>query len=505
MSYNLPPLVRSKKELQALVDQCADAGTVEEHLQFFRDPYLRGYAPADGPNIVISNRQDDVEFPSHDQVTQASGYEQNILHQLRIAVISRLRHPLKWDLEHIYRIYRQLPEPRMSYLYATLRHQLLRVLGQPEKRDSQSMLRYFEVVAVIKNSGLPLTRAEWNSAISFASRYVGTSTAVEAESALNLWREMEQDAGIKANDVTFNILFDVASKAGNFTLAEMIYTEMERRGFPFNRYHHVSLIHFFGLKLDGNGVRAAYKEMVDAGEIIDTVVLNCVISGLLRSGEEEAAQRVYERMRSDHARAETLPARDYVTNKVITKVFMMFAKVGHQHPVMRASFQSLAPIAPDLQTYRVLINHYAIKVGNLARVAQLLDEMKFFKIPLHGAIFLALFKGFCRHGGYSGSPWSEQRLISIWTALLEALDDGVDGLFIQTWLAVWTLRAFKKCSSNKLVLQVFEAMELRWDLSPADSQFMADFLHNILSKDGASRYQGTYPCGGWSRSSGYGI
>lgn len=480
----LPPYTPSKEQLLSLVDQ-QNAGTVEEHLDFHRDPYLRGYARADGPSLLVSSKREDAEYPSPAQLQPADENELNILRELRHAVTTRLRRPGSVQLEHIYHIYQQLPEPRMSHLPGLLRHRLLRVLGEPEKRNPKSMLRYFAVIADVKNSGLPLKRSEWNSAIAYAARYVGTSTDAETESALNLWREMERDAGIKGNDVTFNILFDVASKSGNFALAEMIYQEMESRGYAYNRYHYVSLIHFFGLKYDTDGIRASYKEMVEAGEMIDTVVLNCVMSGLLRSGEEDAAERVYERMKEGTPKGKSMPQRTYATNKMITQTLMMFAKIGREHPPLKSQLQSSAPISPDLQTYRLLINHYGVKLGNMTKVAEYLDEMKFFQIQLHGAIFLALFKSFHAHGGYAGSAWSEQRLNSIWNALLQALDEGVSGLTIETWLAVWVLKAFKKCSSERAVMEVYEAMESRWNLDQADSSFVLDYLHRLLDRDTA--------------------
>lgn len=481
-SEPLPPYTPSKEQLLSLVDQ-HDAGTVEEHLDFYRDPYRRGYAPADGPTLTVSSKREDAEYPSPAELQPADGEELKILRELRHAITNQLRRPGSVQLDHIYHIYQQLPEPRMCHLPGVLRHRLLRVLGEPEKRNPKSMLRYFAVIADVKNSGLPLKRSEWNNAIAYAARYVGTSTDAETESALNLWREMERDAGRKANDVTFSILFDVASKSGAFALAEMIYQEMESRGFTYNRYHHVSLIHYFGLKYDTDGIRAAYKEMVEAGEVIDTVVLNCVISGLLRSGEEDAADRVYQRMKEGVTKGIALPQRTYATNKMITQTLMMFAKVGRQHPPLKSHFQKSAPISPDLQTYRLLINHYGVKLGNLAKVAECLDDMKYLQIQLHGAIFLALFKGFHAHGGYAGSAWSEQRLNGIWNALIQALDEGISGLTIEKWLAIWVMKAFKKCSSDQAVLEVYEAMESRWDLDQADASFVLDGLHRILTGD----------------------
>lgn len=480
----------TEQELLALVDPYdnEEIGPVDEYLQFFRDPYMRGYAAPSDPNVTISRNKEDTDYPLPDEVTPAGSKESETLWDLRFAVVSRLRNPDAVSLDHIYEVYQRLPEPRIPYLSGRLRHQMLKALAQPESKNSRSMLRYFAVIADIRNCGLALAPSEWNSAMSFAGRYVGVTTETETEAALKIWRDMEVEAGIPATDVTFNILFDVASKAGNFTLAEMIYREMESRGHRFNRYHHVSLIHFFGLKMDTAGMRAAYIEMVRAGEMIDTVVLNAVISGLLRSGEEDAAERVYERMKASVAAKAALPVRTYSTDRAITRALGMFARLGRQFPALRPGFQQASPLHPDLRTYTILINHHGVAVGNLVRVARYVDEMKYFHIPLHGAVFLALFKGFARHGGlgrHGGrTAWSAQRLESIWEAFLAAVDGGTPGLETRTWLAVWILRAFARCSTGESVLDAYDALKARWQLGREDEEFMADFLARIVKRKG---------------------
>ena len=474
------PRILNRRELLSLVDY-QEAGTVEEHLVFVQDPYLRRYAQPDGPNLRISDRIDDVRYPSLDQTISGDEETAAIVQRLAALCVLRLRHPRRVTLETIHKLYLTLPEERMLHLPAPLRYRLLRAMGTPGKRDVPSMLRYLALVTDVKNSGLTLRRVEWNYALAYASRYVGTATGSDLETTLRLWKEMERDAGIKGNDVTFNILFDVASKSGNFTLAEMIYKEMESRGFKFNRYHHVSLIHFFGLKMDSDGVRAAYKEMVDSGEMVDTVVLNCVISGLLRCGEDSAAEQVYERMKASHTTTSQIPERDYVMSRVVTKVLMMFSKVGKSHPSMVSSFQDTSTITPDLHTYRLLVNHFGVKVGDLNKVAQFLDEMKWFQVPLHGAIFLGLFKGFQTHGGISASTWSEQRLQSVFSALLQALDDGARGLHIDTWLALYALKAFRKCSTEDAVMEAYDALKERWKLDASQEEFMKDALHSLVT------------------------
>ncbi|KAI1471461.1 uncharacterized protein F4812DRAFT_414130 [Daldinia caldariorum] len=472
---------KPRHELLEIVDQY-DNTSVNDHLEFLRDPYFRRYAPANGPNLTVSDKIEDVELQSVNLQQRLSPELSEAVQKLQEIVLLKLRRPATTDLDEVYDRYLALPEPRTSYITARLRHQLLAVLGMTEKKDSKSMLRYFSVVTDVKNSGFPLTLFEWNTAISFASRYVGRSTEVEVEAALQLWREMEQVAGIRASEVTFNILFDVASKAGKFDLAEMIYQEMVTRGFQFNRYHHVSLIHYFGLKRDTSGMRAAYKEMVESGEVIDSVVLNSVISGFLASGEEPSAERVYEKMKLSARGSRPMPDRNYSMQKNITKILMMFARVAKKHPDMRPNFQKTALISPDLQTYRLLINHYGPRLGDLSKVAQFLDEMQVFEVQLHGAIFLALFKAFGRHG-CGGSDWSAARLVSVFKAFLDALDSGTEGFYISTWMAMAVLRAFAKYSTRDQMLDVYEELRSRWDLDTANSQFMIDYLQRIMQQD----------------------
>jgi pentatricopeptide repeat protein len=473
--------LKTQQELLELVGP-DDGESVEAHLEFYKDPYRRGYAQPDGPQLAVSESSAEWHYPGAKEVAVPNDYEERILLHLRTLLYDRIARRDAATLQEIYQTYRRLPEPRMQYLTGSTRHRLLHALGFPEGKDVQSMFRHFAVIAEVKSFGLKLTRGEWNAAIAHASRYVARSSHEEVEQALVLWKEMEQLSGIVGSDVTFNILFDVASKAGNFTLAEMLYNEMEARGHAFNRYHHVSLIHFFGLKHDTVAVRAAYREMVCQGHIVDTVVINCVLAGFIRSGEEFEADELYEKMKSRRGQALRPPAaKESLLVKAVTQAFDMFAKVSKSNPSMRSVFQNLASIEPNLQTYRILLNHYGAKVGNIVKVAHLLDDMKAFNIPLHGAVFLALFKSFATHGGHITSPWNIQRLESVWVALLQALDNGHKGLTVSTWLALWALRAFVRCSSKAHVVQVYEELSKRWDLDTSNKRFMAEALHKLLN------------------------
>lgn len=467
-------------KLLSYVPPDENSTTVEEHFDFHRDPYRRGYAPSDGPRLEVSERKDDVEYPQRDDVYTAKEETKRLLVKLCGSISLKLRHPTHRTHDSIYKLYQKLPEPRMLNLTGRWRDRLMRIMALPHKKEVDSMLRYFALIADVKHAGLTLRRAHWNYAMAFATKYAAQAGAQEMESALKLWRQMEREAYIQSNDVTFNVLFDVAAKAGNFALADMIHKEMETRGIEFNRFHHVSLIHYFGLKLDSSGMRAAYKEMVESGEMIDTAVLNCVISGFLKCGEETAAEETYQKMKDGNTAAKNMPQKDYMTEKMLTKVLMMFTKVGKSHPQLKKSLQTNVQLAPDLRTYKLFVEYYAIKAGNLGKVAQYLDEMHSMNVPIHPTVFLALLKGFYVHGGVQGSVWTTDRLRGVLSALYDARDQQARGFRIDRWLVIWALRAVRKCATKNAVVQTFDEMQERWDIPEDRHQFMHSFLENVI-------------------------
>ncbi|KAK2037302.1 pentatricopeptide repeat domain-containing protein [Colletotrichum somersetense] len=448
-----------------------DVGTVEEHLELVDDPHLNRYAQPEHAKLIISDEEDDEwDLPPNESLGDKTTAE--LAHWLAIIVHRRLRNK-RGSVSQIFQAYTALPEPRMMHLNKRYRHRLLKVCGRVARKGMKEMLRYFTLIEDMKDCGIRIRRNEWNYALAAATKFVAKTTEVEAESALQLWKEMEVHKRSTPNSVTFNILFDAASKSGNYALAEMLYKEMKSRGIPFNRYHHVSLIHLFGLQKHADGVRAAYKEMVKAGETVDTVVLNCVIFGLLRCDEEKAVLKVYDFMKKTGSK------------HVVAKPGTAKATIEVDPNNEQQQQQQIADVTPDLRTFRILINHFSIQSGDLAQVALFLEEMKTYKVPMHGGIFLALFQGFMRHGNVLFSAWTPARLENVLAALLQALDNNVQGLYLDTWLMMWALRAFMICiKRRKRVLEVYEEFRKRWDLPPNKVEHMESYLARLLnSKD----------------------
>ncbi|ESZ97073.1 hypothetical protein SBOR_2503 [Sclerotinia borealis F-4128] len=447
---------QTRKELMELVDQYH--GTSYTHqLPVIEPPNL--YQPSNGPHLQVSDEEED-EWPPPHAAWPADDITKEKLKELE----SALKYFYTTDPEEVYQIYRELPEPRAPYLEANLRHMLLRHLSIVERKDGHSMLRYFSVVDDMKSTAIPLTVSEWTSAISFASKYVAKATETEVESALKMWREMEHIAGVRGNSATFNVLYDVATKAGKFTLGEMIYKEMIARGLEYNRFHYVSMIFTCGLKRDGDGARAAYAALVDAGEIVDTVVLNAMISALIKSYEPSAALNIYERMKNMHAKRTSTQEwhRHFKNRREVKRALTRMALEFKHDPEGRAKVQQTSIVCPDLQTYRLLINHFAVTEGEIDKAGQYLEEMGLFNVPLHGALFLSLFKGFCIHGGTRYTKWTSVRLESVWKAYLKALNTGVEDIYMSTWIVTNVLKAFATCSGKARATEIWRDIRELW-------------------------------------------
>ncbi|KAL8770321.1 MAG: hypothetical protein Q9209_003957 [Squamulea sp. 1 TL-2023] len=368
--------------------------------------------------------------------------------------------------QQIYEAYKRLPSPGVRRLSDDSRRLLFHRLSVIENKSKQAMLRYLRLVDDMKEASIPLSRSEWNTAIAYAGRCFVRVDAPQVESALRIWKEMEQQTGIKSGRVTFNILFDIATKAGKYVLAEMVLKEMDARALQYSRFSYVGFIYYHGLRGDGAGVRKAYKILVEAGQIVDTVVMNCVIASLIRAGEMPAAEQVYERMkRLFHAKTgEYVPSRDWRYSRDLGRILDRASRSMRHQPKRLQQLQAKQCLAPDARTFSIFIDYHVHFTGELRRITFLLAEMQEFRIPIQGRIFIKLFRGFARHGGVRYTSWTTQRLEAVWTSLLTALDDRVEGIQLLKWIVVWVVRAFARCCGRARALHVWEEIRDRWEV-----------------------------------------
>lgn len=387
--------------------------------------------------------------------------------------------------EEIYDLYSRISFPRVSYLSLGTIYRLLKQLSYIEHKNEAAMIRYLSIIDDMKAAEIPIRQQEWNTAMHLAGRCFKDVSFAQVEKALHLWKEMETESGTQANHVTFNILFDIATKAGKFQLADKIMEEMEKRNLRLSRYFRTGLIYYYGRKGSGDGVRKAYKELVEAGEIVDTAVMNCVIASLIRAGEATAAEQVYERMKRMHlSRAGGgAPPRDWKGARELGKLLERAARMLREDPAARRKVQDASPVAPDLHTFRLLVRYHAVSSGNIDRITELLGEMQHLEVPLHGSIFVHLFRGFHTHGGIRYTSWTKSRLESTWKAWLQAHErdeHGSEGFRVDRPLALAITHAYGKCVGRDRMLEIWDEVRSRWKPDDQELESVSRLMRRLF-------------------------
>lgn len=374
--------------------------------------------------------------------------------------------------EELFDLYRRLPPPRITYVPSSDRRAFLQRLSVVGKSSSTRSLKFLSVLDDMHAVGFKVSRKQWTSAIHLAGRAMPTVRWKEAESALRVWKEMEEGAGLRGDTVTFNVLLDIAIRAERLPLVEMILHEMAERQLSIDRFGHTAIICYHGIRQDGDAIRRAYKTLVSSGEVVDTLVLNAVMAALLRAGEASAADEVLHRMKDLHTRrtdieSPLLSPIHWEAPKDMTSTLHLLASDTHALDQNIPAAQSLAP---DSHTYSIFLHHHANRTGELARVASLLDEMQRAGLPPRGRMYLDLLRGFFLHGGVRYSAWTAPRLESVWSSYLAVLDAGAPDVTAGRWIAIWAVRAFARCVGRERSLEVWAEMRCRWTPAQGDEE-----------------------------------
>ncbi|KAI9042525.1 pentatricopeptide repeat protein [Aspergillus affinis] len=340
-----------------------------------------------------------------------------------------------WDetisTHYIFRLYRDLPHPGVAYLSKRSRGALLRRFANPPNRRWVDARRYLALVEDMVASKLPLSRSLWSSAIHLAGRASGKVIKADLVRSIGIWQQMEHLGGIRGDGVVFTILFDIAIKAGQFTVADRLMEEMARRKISFGRTGKVSKIYYHGMLQDPKGIHRTFDEFVSSGEIVDTAVLNCLLVSFLRAGEAETAEELYSRMihgqktekpRTTYGPGYTSELIDYRDKaKRLNQVLQLASPLKDRLPEHHRALQQAFPMVPDTRTFHILLSHYAYQTGNLESFMSTLKDMEMtFTIPPRGMIYLLLFDGFA-HNGRKRKGWTSERLQETWRAYLAVL------------------------------------------------------------------------------------
>ncbi|RDW57081.1 pentatricopeptide repeat protein [Aspergillus mulundensis] len=329
----------------------------------------------------------------------------------------------------LFSLYRELPSPGVKHLSRRSRGLLLRRFANPPDCRWIDSRRYLALVEDMLAANYSMSRSLWSSAIYLAGRSSGNAvTKGGLIRAIGVWNQMEHLAGIRSDSAVFTILFTTAIKAGQYSVAERFVEEMAKRKIQFDRMGKISNIFYRGVIGDADGVCRAFDEYINTGELVDTAVMNCLMTSLLNAGEPGSAMQVYQRLLQ--TRSETRIARQGLTADLVAyrkfskktgRVFQASASLKSKLPQHHSALQEALPTGPDTRTFHILLAHHAHKSGDLnAFESVLMDMEKTFAVPPRGLIFLLLFEGFARHGRRNRG-WTVAKLRMVWRAYLRDL------------------------------------------------------------------------------------
>ncbi|PKY02187.1 pentatricopeptide repeat protein [Aspergillus campestris IBT 28561] len=316
--------------------------------------------------------------------------------------------------QYLFRLYRELPQPGVSYLSKKSCGLLLRRFADPGKRRLVDARRYLALIDDMILANLPLSRSLWTSAIHLAGRTSGKVFKEDLVRSIGLWQQMEHVRGIQADNVVFNYV---------------------KRGIVFHRAGKVTEIFFYGAVGDVEAIRRCFDEFVASGEIVDTVVMNCLLRAFLKAGDHERAEQLYQSMvaaqrtlildgdRWIHGKGRLTAefAQYRKRNKELNRLLQLSGALKDRLPEHHRALQNAFSMVPDTRTFHILLSHHAHHTGDIHAFMSVVQDMeKTFTVPPRGMIYTMLFEGFAINAR-KRRGWTSARLQQSWEVYLRAI------------------------------------------------------------------------------------
>ncbi|QGA13511.1 hypothetical protein EYB26_001161 [Talaromyces marneffei] len=343
--------------------------------------------------------------------------------------------------QYIFSLYKRLPSPGVNRLSVEERAQLLYRFAHPPDRRRSNARYFLSLFNDMIDAGFKVSKSLCTSAIYFTAHKVPRLEKRDLMDAIAIWHRMETIYGLESDSVVFELLFRIATLSGHFAVGDRLYQEMKNRGMSLSRRGHVTMLYSYGIRGDVEGIHKSFEEFVSTGEVVDTTVLNCLISSLLNAGDLTTAQQVYSRMlrsspksiataAKEHPQAVLLPSTstDFAARRLRAQNLCMVFETYLERKQMQNNAlvpELFIPIVPNIRTFAIILRHHCFFTGDLIAISQLLNDMeKFFENPPRVIIYYFLFRGFGTHSSTKG--WTEELLLGVWGAFKRVLYDSYE-------------------------------------------------------------------------------
>ncbi|XVF76510.1 hypothetical protein PTKIN_Ptkin13bG0271800 [Pterospermum kingtungense] len=156
------------------------------------------------------------------------------------------------------------------------------------------MDRAREVLAEMTRIRVPANRITYNILLK------GYCQQLQTDKAKELLREMADDAGIKPDVVSYNILIDGCILIDDSAGALAFFNEMRKRGIAPTKISYTTLMKAFASSGQPKLANKVFDEMLrDTRVKVDLVAWNMLVEGYCRLGLVEEAKKVIQRMKEN--------------------------------------------------------------------------------------------------------------------------------------------------------------------------------------------------------------
>jgi pentatricopeptide repeat protein len=221
--------------------------------------------------------------------------------------------------------------------------------------------------------------------------------------AFELYEKMMKDKSFDANIIAYNAILDCCVECGDFDMMSKIYEEIKSNALLNENSPQPDLITYstvikgYSRMKNIEKVLEIYTYLKNRDDmVLDEVIFNSILDGLLKAGRYEDALKTYEDMKKNNIR------RSNATFSILIKIFSKLDMVDKAIEVYKEMLQE--KMKPSLITYTSIIQilikskkiQFAIDIFDEILKNKLSPDQVMYNVIINGCVFNGRLEDACR-------------------------------------------------------------------------------------------------------------
>lgn len=320
------------------------------------------------------------------------------------------------DYRKLFRAYNALPKPAPFHIEGAHLEDLISLLmdsdleGQIHGQRHASNV-FMGVLSDVLECGMPISIREYNSAMYVIGKTMSTNEEVDKKWPLiedRLTQLKSTSEHNRLRDVsTLNILMGIAVRTNSDELLNGLVQEFEHNHLKPDRFTMMVYLAYMANNHDPEGVRRTYQKIKDSGYIVDITMINMVLKCLLRAGDLDTAEGLFNALSR-----QTLRQKPHEISRLTKKVQLMdylIDIITKRQPNNQPTNDYSIPVIPDYYTYSMFLSHYCIERGDFNQSMNIIKLMVQHDL-INKHAFYRLYRAFSTNQLKNSHQWTLDRL-----------------------------------------------------------------------------------------------